>query len=142
VSTWYNQGVDRNRTEAERWYGQARFDLEAARASAAAGHYEWACFQAQQGTEKALKAVLLRQGKRQFLSHSVHDLLEEVQKLAPEFGTVSEARRLDEYYIPTRYPNGLPGTVVPHDFYSEKEAQECLDLAEPVLKLISQTIDL
>ena len=142
MCTWYNRGVDRNRTEAQRWYGQARFDLEAARDSAAAGHYEWACFQAQQAAEKALKAVLLRQGKRQFLSHSVHDLLEEVQKFAPEFRTVSEARRLDEYYIPTRYPNGLPGTVVPHDFYGEKEALECLKLAESVLKLISQTIDL
>ena len=142
MSTWYNRGVDRNRTEAQRWYGQGRFDLEAARDSAAASHYEWACFQAQQAAEKALKAVLLRRGKRQFLSHSVHDLLEEVQKFAPEFTTLSEARRLDEYYIPTRYPNGLPGTVVPHDFYGEKEAQECLDLAESLLKLISQTIDL
>ena len=86
--------------------------------------------------------MLLRQGKRQFLSHSVHDLLKEVQEFAPEFRTVSEARRLDEYYIPTRYPNGLPGTAVPHAFYGEKEAQECLNLAESVLKVISQTIDL
>jgi len=133
--------MDRNRTEAERWYGQARHDLEAARASFAAGHHEWACFQAQQAAEKGLKALLLRQGKRQFLLHSIHDLLQEVRKFAPEFESVSEARRLDEYYIPTRYPNGLPGTVVPHDFYGEKEAQECLDLADSVLELISRTIE-
>ena len=133
--------VDRNRIEAERWHGQARYDLEAARASFAAGHHEWACFQAQQAAEKALKALLLRQGKRQFLSHSVHDLLGEVLEFAQEFESVSAARRLDEYYIPTRYPNGLPGTVVPHDFYGEKEAQECLDLAESVLELISRTIE-
>lgn len=116
--------------------------MEAARASAVAGHYEWSCFQAQQATEKGLKALLLRQGKRHFLSHSVHDLLQEIRSFAPEFESVSEARRLDEYYVPTRYPNGLPGTVVPHDFYTEKEALECLDLAESVLRLISQTIDL
>lgn len=133
--------MDNNRTEAERWYGQARFDLEAARGSVVAGNYEWACFQAQQSTEKALKALLLRQGKRQFLSRSIHDLLQEVQRFAPEFEAVSEARRLDEYYIPTRYPNGLPGTVLPHHFYSEKEALECIDLAASVLRLISETLD-
>jgi HEPN domain-containing protein len=132
--------VDNNRTEAERWYGQARFDVEAARASTAAGHHEWACFQAQQAGEKALKALLMRQGKRQFLSHSIHDLLAEVKKLAPEFEAVSEAQRLDEYYIPTRYPSGLPGTVVPHDFYGQKEALECVNLAESLLERISRTI--
>ena len=132
--------MDNNRTEAERWYGQARFDLEAARASAATGHHEWACFQAQQSAGKALKALLMRQGKRQFLSHSVHDLLAEVKKLAPEFEAMSEAQRLDEYYIPTRYPNGLPGTVVPHDFYGQKEALECVSLAESLLGLISRTL--
>ena len=134
--------MDNNRTEAKHWYSQARFDLEAARGSAAAGHWEWACFQAQQAAEKGSTALLLRQGKRQFLSHSIHDLLDEIQKFAPEFESVSEARRLNEYYIPTRYPNGLPGTVVPHDFYDEKEARECVDLAESVLELISRTIDL
>jgi HEPN domain-containing protein len=35
----------------------------------------------------------------------------------------------------------LPGPY-PHHFYGEKEAQECLDLAESVLKLTSQTVDL
>ena len=129
--------MDNNWTEAERWFGQARFDLEAARNSVAAGNHEWACFQAQQA---ALKAVLLRQGKRQFLSHAIHDLLQEVQKFAPEFESVSEARRLDEYYIPTRYPNGLPGRALPHHFYDEKEARECIDLSASVLRRISQTL--
>ena len=131
--------MGKNEDEFARWYGQAGFDLEAARSSVVAGNYEWACFQAEQSAEKALKALLLRQGKRQFLSHSIHDLLQEVQRFAPEFEAASEARRLDEYYIPTRYPNGLPGTVLPHHFYSEKEALECIDLAASVLKLISPT---
>ena len=132
--------MDNNRAEAERWYGQARFDLGAARASLAAGNHEWACFQAQQSAGKALKALLMRQGKRRFLSHSVHDLLAEVTKLAPEFEAVSEAQRLDEYYIPTRYPNGLPGTVIPHDYYGQKEALECVNLAESLLELINRTL--
>jgi HEPN domain-containing protein len=46
---------------------------------------------------------------------------------------------LDEYYIPTRYPNGLPGTTRPHEFYDREEAAECLQLAESVLSAIGQT---
>src|SRR3989442_11430119 len=40
------------------WLQQARRDLKAARDSASAENYEWACFQAQHSAEKALKALL------------------------------------------------------------------------------------
>ena len=130
--------MGKNEVEFARWFEQARDDLEAARGSRSAGHHEWACFQAQQAAEKALKAFLLLQGKRRFMAHSVRELLREAQGLAPEFSAVSKARRLDEYYIPTRYPNGLPGTTRPHEFYDEEEALECLQLAESVLVAIER----
>jgi HEPN domain-containing protein len=130
--------VGKNETEFERWFAQARDDLKAARDSRKAGHHEWACFQAQQAAEKAIKAFLFLHGKRQFISHSIQDLLGEADKLNAAFGSVSNARRLDAYYIPTRYPNGLPGTVRPHEFYDEKEAAECLRLAQSVVTLISR----
>ena len=41
------------------WLKQADKDLEAANDSKETTHYEWACFQAQQSAEKALKALLL-----------------------------------------------------------------------------------
>lgn len=128
----------KNEAEFTRWFEQARDDLSAARDSRKAGHYEWACFQAQQSAEKALKAFLFLQGKRRFVSHSVGELLREAQELDEAFKTIGRARRLDEYYIPTRYPNGLPGTARPHEFYDEEEANECLQLAESVLSVIDQ----
>lgn len=127
-----------NEIEFGRWFEQAQDDLEAARASRNAGHHEWACFQAQQAAEKALKAFLLLQGKRRFLSHSVQELLREARALDDRFETVSKARRLDEYYTATRCPNGLPGTVRPHEFYDEEEAEECLRLAESIVVLINR----
>ena len=130
--------MGKNEAEFARWFEQARDDLSAARDSKNAGHHEWACFQAQQAGEKALKAFLLLQGKRQFISHSIQELLRESAELDTAFQTVSKARRLDEYYIPTRYPNGLPGMVRPHEFYDEEEAAECLQLAESLLAVISQ----
>jgi HEPN domain-containing protein len=122
--------------ESRRWFDQAKDDLAAARTSAAGGHYEWTCFQAQQAAEKALKAFLLAKGKRQFVSHSIKDLLGEAEQIEPGLRELAKARRLDEYYIPTRYPNGLPGTSRPHEFYDEEESSECLQLAELVLNAI------
>jgi len=130
--------MGKNEIEFARWFEQARDDLEAARDSRKAGHHEWACFQAQQAAEKALKAFLLLQGKRRFPSHSVKELLGEAIELDARFRTVDRARRLDEYYIPTRYPNGLPGTTRPHEFYDEEDALECLRLAEMVLSAIDR----
>ena len=131
--------MGKNEAEFTRWFEQAKDDLAAARSSQAAGHHEWACFQAQQAAEKALKAFLLMKGKRQFISHSIKDLLGEAEQIEPAFRVLGKARRLDEYYIPTRYPNGLPGTTRPHEFYDWEEASECLQLAELVLNAIGQT---
>ena len=49
---------NQNREQADLWVRQARYDLKAARDSLKAGNFEWACFQAQQGAEKALIAYL------------------------------------------------------------------------------------
>lgn len=127
-----------NGSEFDRWFQQAEDDLRAARSSNQAGHNEWACFQAQQAAEKALKAFLFLHGKRQIFSHSVRELLEECQQIDESFRDVAKARRLDEYYIATRYPNGLPGSTRPHEFYDDEEAKECLDLAQSVFDAINR----
>ncbi len=100
-----------NRREAERWLTQARADLATARDSRTAGHHEWACFQAQQSGDKALKTGLVLRGARAILSHSLIELLREGQKADAGLAPLDDACRfLDAVYIPTRYPNGLPGT--------------------------------
>ena len=50
------------RPEAQPWLRQAEADLHAAEDSLTTCHYEWACFQAQQSAEKALKAFLHERG--------------------------------------------------------------------------------
>jgi len=30
-------------------------------------------------------------------------------EITPDFREAAQAKKLDRYYIPTRYPNGLPG---------------------------------
>ena len=44
------------------WLRQAEADLAAGKDSLASGHYEWACFSAQQAAEKAVTALFLKRG--------------------------------------------------------------------------------
>ncbi len=49
-------------------------------------------------------------------------------------------RRLDRYYIPTRYPNGLPGGVPSQYFDDPEEAKEAMQLAKSVIDLVERKI--
>ena len=80
--------------EWERWLAQARWDLKAARDSAAAGNFEWACFQAQQAAEKALKSFLYRAGAEPFALHSLRRLVAECERINPDFARLKPAAEL------------------------------------------------
>jgi len=124
------------RKEAERWLRQAQADLKAARDSLEDKHYEWSCFQAQQCGEKALKAFLYDKGFTTIISHSLKELLQECVKHESEFAQATRAAKmLDMYYIPTRYPNGLSGSLVPVDFYEKEDAEQCISYAELILTI-------
>ena len=43
---------------------------------------------------------------------------------------------IDRFYIPTRYPNGLPD-ITPDIAYIEEDAEACIDYAGAVLKGVS-----
>ena len=122
-----------------KWLRQALSDLEAARDSLNANHHEWSCFQAQQSAEKAIKAFLYSRGYTSILSHSLTELVREATKLEPGFHTIEKpARRLDTFYIPTRYPNGLAGELTPAEFYRQEDAEQCLNFAESILKIVRE----
>jgi HEPN domain-containing protein len=129
------------RAEAERWFRQAEYDLRAARHAREGRFYFAACFHAQQGAEKALKACRYAQGERIVLGHSVFRLAEECAQADPRFKRLArECGRLDLFYIPTRYPNGLPGGT-PAEIYTEAEAELALRLAQQVLDLVAEVLD-
>jgi len=120
---------------ARTWFDQARADLAAAEDSAATGHHEWACFQAQQAGEKALKAVLYARGRTSIVTHSLRRLVRESVGIDAAFAELDEdARLLDQHYIPTRYPNGLDSETTPSDYYDEKDAERCLQSARLILE--------
>jgi HEPN domain-containing protein len=126
---------EKHADEALRWLGQARADLRAAEGSVRTGSHEWACFQAQQAAEKALKALWLGNGFEPW-GHSVLRLIDDYPDEAVRLGSLaglrSAAKALDKLYVPTRYPNGLPD-LAPYEVYTELEAQAAIAAAQSVL---------
>ena len=125
------------RDEARRWVRQARSDLDVVRTLRSGGHHAAACFYSQQAAEKALKAVLYSQGSRVVLGHSVRDLAQQCAAHDLAFaGVTGEAALLDQFYIPTRYPNGLPLPAVPSEIYTSVQAEAAQAAAERVLNVV------
>ena len=129
------------RHEAERWLRQADADVKAARTSLNGGSFEWAAFQAQQGAEKAVKALWYYCGADPW-GHSIvklidsfpqTDLSDKMKKLMPD------AKKLDKLYIPTRYPNGFDWGA-PMDYFEEKDAEEAIKDAEKIIKYAKSNI--
>ncbi len=132
--------MNRNLQEARRWLTQAEYDVKAAALNAREGFAALACFLAQQAAEKALKAYLYAQGERPVLGHATHLLVRQCMEYDPSFSTLQDiCRRLDQYYIPTRYPNGLPDGI-PQEVYTADQAQDALAGVRQVLEHVRERI--
>ncbi len=119
--------------EGRRWLAQAERDLAAARDLERAGHFNVACFQAQQAAEKAVKAVLYAGGSEDVFGHSARDLLRAASVANAKLRELDDAaKRLDRFYIPTRYPNASPGGI-PADAYDSSDAQQALAHAAAIV---------
>ena len=129
------------RKEARRWLKQAEDDLKAAKDSLETENYNWSCFQSQQSAEKALKAYLYNLGYTSLISHSARILLKNCIKKESRFKDFEkEAKALDMYYIPTRYPNGLDTEITPSEYFTKEDAQECLKYATSILNAVKRYI--
>ncbi len=126
------------RERAMRWLIQAQDEFQDADELRKRGRYYLALFLFQQSAEKALKAYLYNVTASQevFFTHSIYELLQRAAEIEPEMGTLERASRLDQYYIPTRYPNGLPGGVPSRYYNDPAEAEEAMKLAEMVLEAV------
>lgn len=119
------------------WIDRATEDLAVARLVREEGHASHACFLAQQCMEKALKAYLLAKTNTYPRAHKLIDLLAECEKLNDEFARFRDlCIVVDQYYIPTRYPNGVPGSLA-GGLPGEQEAAEAVAAADEVLNFVA-----
>lgn len=102
--------------------------------------YDVACFLFQQAAEKALKAFLYSRGLKIVFGHSVRELCQQCSKYNTAFGKLGlEVNGLDGYYIPTRYPSGLPDSI-PAEVYTLRDAQNTRRMCKLILELVKSKI--
>ncbi len=114
------------------WINQALRDLEQAQDSQKAGRHEWACFAAQQGAEKAVKALHLHLGQEAW-GHVIAKLLKELPEVVQvPVDLIEKARVLDNFYIPARYPNSHPQGA-PFEHYGFLQSEAALAYAREII---------
>jgi HEPN domain-containing protein len=115
------------------WSSQAERDLEQAEASRSDGRHEWACFASHQAAGKAVKALHLAR-RQEAWGHVVARLIQELPRpFDPEL--IERGRVLDNFYVPTRYPNGHPEGP-PFEHYGPLQSREAIEHARAILGFV------
>ena len=115
------------------WFAAAEADVRVAQTLRdTAAHIS--CFHAQQGAEKALKALVTRLAGDAPPLHAMVRLLSALEALAQAVPADirDEAEALDKYYIPTRYPDAL-GFVDASLAYKRRDADSAIAGAQRVI---------
>ncbi|MFH7835458.1 MAG: HEPN domain-containing protein [Candidatus Aenigmatarchaeota archaeon] len=131
-----------NKEIALRWLKQAEHNLKVAENNLKAEFYSDACFMAEQTAQIALKSFIIYCKNRLIREHSVQELAKISAQYDKDFEKfIDYGKILDRYYIPTRYPDALPGHAVPYTLYTEKDAQEALSFAREIVEKVKQRIE-
>jgi len=103
--------------------------------------YNTSVFHAQQASEKAVKSLLISCNLNGW-GHSITALLKKYNELINRSinSIEKEALYLDKQYIPTRYPDSLPG-IAPHKAYTKEEADSAVKQAEKIINYVENEID-
>jgi HEPN domain-containing protein len=134
--------LPKNLHQAERWLLTAGEDLRAAETLAASALHAPACFLTQQSGEKALKALWYALDIDPW-GHSLQRLLNEFpqrESLTTDTDVDEVVGLLDQFYIPTRYPNGLPD-LTPGQVYSASDSARGIAAAKSIMSACRRWLD-
>uniref|UniRef100_A0A1I8J5H3 HEPN domain-containing protein n=1 Tax=Macrostomum lignano TaxID=282301 RepID=A0A1I8J5H3_9PLAT len=124
--------------DAARYLKTARHDLRSAARLAEAGEYNWACYISWQATEKALKALLLRQGQPIERSHQLSQHLSCVSSSDLQSSLAGHVADLAGAMVDDcRYPSDRSRPRVPSEVFGAEQAARALQGAEGVERCVS-----
>lgn len=117
------------------WLRQSLRDLGQAEDSMAAERHEWACFAAHQAAEKAVKALHLHHHQEAW-GHVITRLLQQLpEPVSVPDSMVEQGRVLDNYYIPSRDPNGHPEGA-PFEHYGPLQSEKAVEYARQIIEFV------
>lgn len=120
----------------KRWLSFAEDDILTAKIALENKIYNQVCFHSQQAVEKLLKGFIEGCGQRAPRTHSLRDLMNICTRIDSSFCQFdSYATILDQYYIPTRYPDALPG-MLDSGLPGKNDAKEALEMAQEIMDYI------
>lgn len=129
-----------NANPSKPWLDKATEDLAVARLVLTEKHTAHACSLSQQSIEKSLKAYLITKARTYPRIHNLAELLDLCEQIDPAFSQfMDDCIRVDEYYIPTRYPSGIPGMAA-HGMPSESAANTAITTAKNILQFVTQQL--
>ena len=125
-------------SDVKTWLAFAEYDLKSAKWQREGKIHVSACYASQQVAEKALKALLLENGKVPPKIHSLDQLITILKTIKIDTSAIeSDARELDKYYITTRYPGQYGG---PEELYGREDATEAIRAAEKILAVVKDRL--
>ena len=72
-------------------------------------------------------------------------MIDDLEGIGPKIhgallGFTREAVVLDRFYVPTRYPNGLPN-ITPDEAYNEEDATTCIKYARKIIDAVQEILE-
>ena len=120
------------------WVEFAVEDLKMAKLAMKEKIYNQVCFHSQQAVEKIFKGYLETKNVLPPKTHKLTDLISLINNgIIKKFK--NEIILLDRFYIPTRYPDALPGSL-PIGLPKEKDAKDSLETAIKIVKELRDKI--
>lgn len=122
--------------QAIEWIKYGKNDFKVAKENFNLGNFPFVCYLCQQTVEKFLKAFLISRGVKPPRTHLLRELIDNCQKIDASFSKFKNyAKKLEEYYIPTRYPIGMG---LSH--FTKNEAQIALNLAQKIINFTQKLL--
>jgi len=122
----------------KKWITFAQEDLKMAELALKEGIYNQTCFHSQQCVEKVLKGFITYKGEIHPQTHKLTDILSFTSP-GPFDDLTDKIIILDRFYIPTRYPDALPG-ILPEGLPTEEDAKEAIEVAKLVFERVKKEI--
>ncbi|XP_037832123.1 sacsin-like, partial [Kryptolebias marmoratus] len=134
-----------NKEEAQRWYKQARCDLDAAQEDTGGKSTEWCLFKVHQAVEKALFAAEYKRNGRHSPSSTISTTAAKVSHYHPQLRDlpriVEDLKALGVDAKKTQYPNYHPYPHIPNGQFRSENEMLALNKASELLSKIEAYVN-